>query len=319
LRKLDLFPGAPPTTNLGFGTTSMMGLASTQERLAILESAFDAGIRHFDTAPYYGYGEAERIVGECFRARRDQITITTKYGLQPPAVLKLRWVNHTARSVLRGFPFLRKRLSRQAHALSNKGLFNSGEAQRSLDRSLAALKTDYVDLFLLHEPSFDDAASDEMTRFLEEELRKGRVLAFGCSGDAHVMHRIAAAGIPTAGWLQFEDSSLKRNIEAIRSCGMKSITYGSFKALASLRHKLNSEVTYREWDETLGCDCRSEATLAGLLQAAALMRNHNGIVLFSTRKKEHIASAVKVASGELFSREQILRFDELCVRVELTH
>src|SRR5262249_24201562 len=133
----------------------MMGLPSTKERLALLECAFDSGVRHFDTAPLYGYGEAERVLGEFLRARRNQITVATKYGIKPPVIMQTRWINVFARRVLRLLPFLRKPLSRQAQLLSKQNIFTAAEARSSLDQSLLALGTDYVDLFLLHEPTFE--------------------------------------------------------------------------------------------------------------------------------------------------------------------
>ena len=76
-------------TRFGFGTTSLLGLDSEQDRLALLERAFDLGIRHFDTAPYYGYGEAEKVLGRFLKSRREAVTVTTKFGIQPPAVARL--------------------------------------------------------------------------------------------------------------------------------------------------------------------------------------------------------------------------------------
>ncbi|WP_433964054.1 aldo/keto reductase [Tunturiibacter gelidiferens] len=71
------------TTRLGFGCSSLMGAMGRRASLAILESAYDAGIRHFDVAPMYGYGEAEGCLGEFLQRHRHQITVTTKYGIPP--------------------------------------------------------------------------------------------------------------------------------------------------------------------------------------------------------------------------------------------
>jgi aryl-alcohol dehydrogenase-like predicted oxidoreductase len=290
----------------------MMGLPATRDRLALLQYAFEAGIRHFDAAPYYGYGEAERVLGGFLRGRREQVTITTKYGIQAPAVVKARWVNLLGRRVLRLVPSLRKVLSRKAQALSKKCAFTAADARRSLDQSLGALKTDYVDLFLLHEATFEDAASEEIHGFLADELQKGRIRAFGCGGSYQVIESIAAAKLPTSKWLQFEDNVLSRRIEGIQLTGAQCITFGSFKALTTLTHFLESVPGRRaEWERELSCDCRSEANLAALLQATSHARNPDGIVLFSTRRADRIASAVQVASGNQFSREQLHKFDEL--------
>jgi D-threo-aldose 1-dehydrogenase len=306
------FPNSSATTHLGFGTTSMMGLPSTKERLALLECAFESGIRHFDTAPLYGYGEAERVLGEFLRGRRNQVTVATKYGIKPPVIMKTRWMNLFARRVLRLLPFLREAVSRQAQSLSKRSVFTAAEARSSLDQSLLALGTDYVDLFLLHEPTFEDASSEEIHGFLAEEMQRGRIRAFGCGGSHAVIQIIASARLPTSQWLQFEDHVLSRRIEGVQSAGGRCITFGSFKALPELTEWLKS-VPDRcaAWERELDCDCRSQDTLAALLQAASHARNPDGIVLFSTRRADRIAAAVKTASENEFSGEQLRKFDEL--------
>ena len=229
------------------------------------------------------------MLGDFLGLRRDQVTITTKFGIPAPTVVKVRWVNLLARRILRLLPSLRKTLSRKAQALSTKGVFTPAEARRSLDQSLTALKTDCVDLFLLHEPTYADAAAGEMHQFLEGEVRRGRIRAYGCGGDFSVIQSIATAKLPTSSWLQFEDNVLSRRIEGIRSTGARCITYRTFhEALAYLTSWLEA-VPGRcaEWERQLQVDFRAEGTLAGLLQAASHFRNPDGIVLFSTRRADH--------------------------------
>jgi aryl-alcohol dehydrogenase-like predicted oxidoreductase len=295
-----------------------MGLATTGERLALLECAFEAGIRHFDTAPSYGYGEAERVLGDFIRTRRDQLTVTTKYGIQAPAVVKVRWVNLLARRVLRRLPFLRKAFSSKAQTLTKKCVFTPAEARQSLDQSLAALKTDYVDLFLLHEPTYADAASEALHQYLEDEVRRGRIRAFGCGGDFGVIQTASTAKLPTSRWLQFEDNALRPRVEGIQASGARCITYGPFKeALPALTRWLGLVPgRYAEWEHQLDSDCRSESTLAAFLQATSHSRNPDGIVLFSTRRGDRIASAVQAASSNRFTREQLLKFGELAKSIQ---
>ena len=78
---------SPQPSRLGFGTSGIMGAALTSRgRLRLLDAAFDAGIRHFDTAPLYGLGLAEEVLGRFARRCRGDITLTTKFGLEPPAI-----------------------------------------------------------------------------------------------------------------------------------------------------------------------------------------------------------------------------------------
>ena len=313
MKQLSLFPGAPASSILGFGTTSLMGVATSKERLALLEVAFESGIRHFDTAPYYGYGEAERLLGGFMAGKRDQLTITTKYGIQPHAVVKSRWVNLLARRILQLLPTLKKTLSSKAQSLTKKLPFTAAAARQSLDQSLTALKTDRVDLFLLHEPTYEDASAEDMHQFLEEEVKRGRIRAFGCGGEFAVIQSIASAKLSTAHWLQFEDNALSRRIEGIRATGARCITFRTFhQALKDLTQWLETDLArYTDWERQLQVELRSKGNLGGLLQAVSHARNPDGIVLFSTRRADRIRSAVEVASGKVFTAEQIQKFDEL--------
>ena len=174
--------------------------------------------------------------------------------IQPPAVVKSRWVNLLARRILRAFPSLKKSLSRKAQTFSQKSAFTAAEAGRSLDQSLAALKTDHVDLLLLHEPAYADAASEEMHQFLEAEVKCGRIRAYGCGGEFDAIQRIANARLPTAQWLQFEDNVLSRRIEMIRPTGARCITYRTF---------LEALAVMASWLEPPRPSCRMGTTVAG--------------------------------------------------------
>ena len=98
MKTVTFFPWAGHSSVLGFGTTSFMSADSTQERLAILEAAYACGITHLDTAAYYGYGEAERLVGRFLSGKRDKVTITTKFGIEPtglPLMSTMNSMNYT--------------------------------------------------------------------------------------------------------------------------------------------------------------------------------------------------------------------------------
>jgi D-threo-aldose 1-dehydrogenase len=177
---------------LGYGTTALVSRATPSERLRLLEKALEEGITHFDTAPYYGYGEAERVLGGFLRGKRDQVTLTTKFGIEPPAAVSNPLVNRVARRVLGWFPALRGVLSRKAQGMSRRGAFSVESARRSLERSLSALQTDVIDLLLLHEPTEADASSPEILAFLEGEVRRGSIRAYGCGGDFREMEKILA-------------------------------------------------------------------------------------------------------------------------------
>lgn len=295
-----------------------MSADSTQERLAILEAAYDSGITHFDTAAYYGYGEAERLLGRFLAGKRDKVTITTKFGIEPSGVAKARWINLLARKVLKLAPFVKTMLRRGSpQSGSTWGVFDPEKAKCSLERSLAALQTDYIDLFLLHEPTLESAASGPLIEFLETEVKKGTIRAYGCGGEWGQIKQIAASGLPTSHWLQFEDNPIFRHLEDAKSNGAKCITFAPFNtALPVLVEWLQQRPEQQTaWRKELGVNCTDKGNLAMLLQAGSHAPNHNGIVLFSSKNARRIQQAARVASGEVFSADQVEKFLKLTEEV----
>src|SRR5213079_1280283 len=71
-------------TVLGLGCATLGGTripVSRQEAEAIVRAAWEAGVRYVDAAPYYGFGQAERCVGDALRAvPRDEWVLSTKVG-----------------------------------------------------------------------------------------------------------------------------------------------------------------------------------------------------------------------------------------------
>jgi D-threo-aldose 1-dehydrogenase len=71
-------------TSLGLGTATMGGSRipmTNEERLKLVNAAWDAGVRYVDTAPFYGVGAAERAAGDALRDRpRDEWVLSTKVG-----------------------------------------------------------------------------------------------------------------------------------------------------------------------------------------------------------------------------------------------
>lgn len=156
---------------LGFGCVALASLANPRQARDLLEGVLELGIRHFDTAPVYGRGYSERLLGDFLRGKREQVSIATKFGLSPgqaprvPVGLAMR------------LNALRRRLrSGPAHAAvtptSDPSTADAeppprrigrDEVEASFDASRRALGTDTIDLYLLHEAlpsSLEPAAID---------------------------------------------------------------------------------------------------------------------------------------------------------------
>lgn len=117
---------------LGFGG-GPVGWRSTpeveSEADALLDAAWQGGIRFFDTAPYYGFGKSERRIGRCLAAqKRSDFVLSTKVG---------RLIRPEAATGPRKEPIL--------YDYSRDGVL------RSIDESLGRLGLDRIDIVLVHD------------------------------------------------------------------------------------------------------------------------------------------------------------------------
>ena len=116
---------------------------------------------------------------ELARGRREQLTIATKFGLQPAARLtRARTLIRAVRRLMQASPRIRALVRRNVHSFVQGGRFDVPSARASLETSLRALGTDYIDLFLLHEGTVADCSA-ELLDFLEGARAEGKILAFG--------------------------------------------------------------------------------------------------------------------------------------------
>jgi aryl-alcohol dehydrogenase-like predicted oxidoreductase len=181
---VTLASGLPPSSRLGFGCGSVMGRVGRGQSLRAIGAALDAGVTHFDVARSYGYGEAEALVGEALSGKRDRVVIASKLGLNPPrsagALRALKPLAQRLAATIPGArPVLRSLVSGRAHTADR---FSVGAARASLDQSLAALKTDYLDILFLHDCAAADVTA-ELIEFLEDQVVAGKIRAYGAATE----------------------------------------------------------------------------------------------------------------------------------------
>lgn len=143
-------------SEIGFGTWGLGGNAygPIDDRVSIhaLQTAFDHGITFFDTSDLYGDGRSEEVLGQALHDVRENVVICTKVGLLP----------HTGFSM----PYD----------------FSPQYIRQKIQDSLRHLKTDYVDLYLLHSPTIDILAKHPETLEVMAELQKaGLIRSYGVS------------------------------------------------------------------------------------------------------------------------------------------
>ena len=146
-----------------FGATvSTWGYVDDNESIATINLAIDTGTTLIDTAPIYGLGHSEEIVGKALQGRRDKVVLATKCGLLFP----------------RSDDELPPRCLKKESVI------------RECEQSLRRLQTDRIDLYQCHWPDADTPFCETMEALLE--LRQhGKIRAIGLSNFS--CEQIAAA------------------------------------------------------------------------------------------------------------------------------
>jgi aryl-alcohol dehydrogenase-like predicted oxidoreductase len=141
---------------IGFGawqlSNPLWGGPDEATSVRLVQAALDGGCSFFDTAPGYGEGASERLLGQALRGRRDAAVICTKFG----------------------------------HTLEGESDFAAASLRPALEASLRRLQTDRVDVLLLHNPParlLDGAQAAELYAELTALRAEGKLRAFGASVD----------------------------------------------------------------------------------------------------------------------------------------
>src|SRR5450432_1763191 len=201
------------TSHLGFGCVQLTAHKDRGDAIRILEHAFASGITHFDVSRIYGFGRAEGILGEFLRGKRHQVTVATKFGIQPPTGLAgNRRVIDFAKKVRGPFPNLLRRARQRGSTLVQSGVFTPQNAVHSLESSLRELGTEAVDIFLLHEATLADASNPALLEALQRQVDRGTVRSHGVASSFRHL-QIGAIPVPSVyKILQFEHNAENRNL-----------------------------------------------------------------------------------------------------------
>jgi diketogulonate reductase-like aldo/keto reductase len=298
LEQIALAETGRTTTRLGFGCSGLMGGLSERESLRLLGAAYDAGIRHFDVAPSYGHGMAERCLGKFLRGRQTQVTVTTKYGILPPSHRGLLdAARRVVRPIAQQFPAVRRRTVRAASTLQRRADFSAQGARASLERSLRELGLERVDLWLLHEATVDDLADNALLDFLQEQVRQGRIGGFGVGSGAEKLpaiweQRRAYCPVLQTEWPGFDwDATAYSGAFLVHHRVVQ-------RHLAGLSAILEQDPDrQRRWSSAVDLDLRDRSVLAALLLHTALYLRPEGMVLFSSRSLGHLRADLQTPVG----------------------
>lgn len=146
-------------TPVGIGTAPMSttddwriywGKQDQNEALNAIHTAMDMGINWIDTAPFYGWGHGERLVGQAIKGKRDKIYLFTKCGS----------INDGKGGTIE--------------------TLTPASIKQEIDATLSRLGTDYVDLYQFHDPD-PKAPIEESWGTMQDLIQAGKVRYGGLS------------------------------------------------------------------------------------------------------------------------------------------
>jgi aryl-alcohol dehydrogenase-like predicted oxidoreductase len=292
---------------LGCGGHSRLGqtYGNSQEQSAdVVRAALDLGINFIDTAAAYG---TEKIVGEAVRGRRDEIIISTKTGI-------VSWSEPNAKP------------------------FSGEQVLQHLDKSLARLGTDYVDIFNLHgivEAQLDHVASEIVPALLRAR-EQGKILFLGITEHfgADTNHRMLSAAVPTGVWdvvmvgFNLLNPSARRNVLRLTQAdgvGVQnmfavrralSTPEGLKEALDGIEKAGQIDLSELQSDDPLGF---LKDDTEGIVDAAYRFCRHEpgiDVVLTGTGNVEHLKQNVASINRGALPSKMLAKLEELFGQVD---
>jgi aryl-alcohol dehydrogenase-like predicted oxidoreductase len=155
-------------TPLAFGAWAiggwLWGGAEENDAIRAIRASHDLGITSIDTAPIYGFGKSEELVGRAMEGiPRDRYQILTKYGMN--------WESHQGEFYFDTFDRNDKPVKIYRYAGKEK-------VKQECEDSLRRLKTDYIDLYQIHWPDSTTPISETMEA-VGQLIKEGKVRAAG--------------------------------------------------------------------------------------------------------------------------------------------
>ncbi|MGW9131926.1 aldo/keto reductase [Streptomyces sp. NPDC055681] len=170
----------PALSVVGLGCNNFGMKLDLEASAAVINTALDAGITHFDTAEMYGEGKSEEYIGASLGRRRDEAVIATKFLPRP------KDEPYTPGS-------LRRRIV------------------EACEGSLRRLRTDRIDLYYQHYPDVE-APLDEALETLDELVRQGKILHIASSNVSAAQLEAAADAADSASRTRFCGTQFEWNL-----------------------------------------------------------------------------------------------------------
>jgi len=191
---------------LGFGCWPMAGdrygAIEDGEAVKAIHRALDRGVNCVDTAPAYGAGHSEEVVARALDKRRREVVLVTKCGVKPPPPGQLGPLRDSSRANI----------------------------LHEIDASLKRLRTDWVDVLLVHWPDVGTPFEETM-RGLEDVVTSGRVRFVGVSNFTGAMiaecMRTRRVDVSQVGYHMFDRRQEQETFPSCLTNGIGVMGYGS--------------------------------------------------------------------------------------------
>jgi methylglyoxal reductase len=224
---------------VGMGAWAIGGGASwgthVDDSLAIrtINQALDVGINLFDTAPGYGWGHSEQLLGRAIEGRRDRFLIATKCGL---------WWDDQRGSFFADF--------------EGRPLYRSLRPDTiaiEVERSLKNLKTDYIDLYQVHWPAIEPEKTPipETMQALTKLVEAGKVRALGvCNVSADELRQYLDAGPIVTNQFRYSMLFREPEQEILPLCEQRELSTLTYMSLEQglLTGKVTMDRVFEEGD-----------------------------------------------------------------------
>jgi methylglyoxal reductase len=263
-----LGPSGLQASIIGSGTWAsggwMWGGTDESEAIQAIQASIEAGVTLVDTAPAYGLGRSEEIVGKAIAGRREKVILATKCGL----------VWHTAKG-----QYFFEQAGRPVHRY-----LGPESVRYELEQSLQRLGTNYIDLYQTHWQDPTTPIAETMGTLLELK-REGKIRAIGVSNislaELAVYQEIGPVDIA-----QEKFSMLDRQIEAellpyCREHGIGLLAYSPL-ALGLLTGKIGPDRHFSGDDQRLDnprFSVENRQKVADMLQAFSPIAQHHEVTM----------------------------------------
>lgn len=282
---------------IGIGCAYLTAGSLTKYDERLINAVIDEGALHFDVAPQYGLGTAEKVLGRAVGKRRREVSITTKVGIIRPYIapwkLTLRGLLEPIRSSLR--QYRQNQNSKIGSNVERNLNFEPSYIEKSINESLSYLKTDFVDTYLLHMPRLHDI-NDEVIYQLQKIKQAGKTNAIGLATDREETKKILERWPDIFDVVQYSwsilDIPLDERIESPFLITHRALSR-AYLPLVGWLHE-NPELQLK-LSKSCDADLSKSSVLSQALIGAAMVENAKGQILIASHSIERNIANIRIA------------------------